>query len=360
MELSYGSKPAEEIPFYRQNLSLAEICPDCKENPPNLITEGATLVCESCGLVLQDRVVSLESEWRTFNTDESKGDDPNRVGEADSDLTLGEHLETRIGTSHSSSKFSRSLAAAQSKLSSDKTNKSLAASFRLVDIWSEKAALTKNIKDLTKSYLMTIDKSNQTKLRSKHPKAVVAACIFVACRYAGMARSFSEITSLTEISKKELGKIYKLVEEVLKQSAELRAEQVSREGGIVDVATSTFRKTKSTDASTLCLRFCNLLGLDMPVETIAHVLAEKLTFINELAGRSPLSNAGACIYFASHFVGEPRSAKEVSAVAGVSDTTIKGAYKFLFQEREKLLAGEDRFYKKPFWGKMDRLPQLQN
>lgn len=56
-----------------------------------------------------------------------------------------------------------------------------------------------------------------------------------------------------------------------------------------------------------------------------------------LAGRSPLSVAAACIYTASHFLGQPKSPKDISAVAGVSDSTIRNAYKLIYPKREMLI-----------------------
>lgn len=43
---------------------------------------------------------------------------------------------------------------------------------------------------------------------------------------------------------------------------------------------------------------------------------------------------------ASHLMGKPKSAKDISTVAGVSDGTIRTAYKFLYQERERLIKAE--------------------
>ena len=66
-------------------------------------------------------------------------------------------------------------------------------------------------------------------------------------------------------------------------------------------------------------------------------IATRMDGIGSLAGRSPLSVAGACIYMASHLVGKGKSAKEISAVAGVSDSTIRAAYKMIYQEKEKMI-----------------------
>lgn len=56
---------------------------------------------------------------------------------------------------------------------------------------------------------------------------------------------------------------------------------------------------------------------------------------------------------ASHLLGKPKSAKDIGIMAGVSDGTIRTAYKFLYQDREKLI--------EPDWlkgenAKMENLP----
>ena len=62
--------------------------------------------------------------------------------------------------------------------------------------------------------------------------------------------------------------------------------------------------------------------------------------IGALAGRSPLSAAAACIYFASHLMGEPKTAKDIAQVVGVSDGTIRTAYKFLEGRKTELVSDE--------------------
>lgn len=57
-----------------------------------------------------------------------------------------------------------------------------------------------------------------------------------------------------------------------------------------------------------------------------------------LAGRSPLSVAAACIYMASYLMGTPKTPKDISTIAGVSDGTIRTAYKLIYPDRESLVA----------------------
>lgn len=78
-----------------------------------------------------------------------------------------------------------------------------------------------------------------------------------------------------------------------------------------------------------------------------------MSTVGDLAGRSPLSVAAACIFMASHLLGKPKSAKDISVVAGVSDGTIRTAYKYLYQERERLI---DADWIADGKGKMENLP----
>jgi len=80
-----------------------------------------------------------------------------------------------------------------------------------------------------------------------------------------------------------------------------------------------------------------MLGLEFRIQSVAQAVADKIPTIESLAGRSPLSNAAACIYFASHLLGKGKASKKISEVAGVSDATIKHAYKLLLVEKDRLI-----------------------
>lgn len=96
----------------------------------------------------------------------------------------------------------------------------------------------------------------------------------------------------------------------------------------------------STTAPELCVRYCSLLGLNRKTTMVSEQLADKISKVGSLAGRSPLSAAAASIYFTAHLMGHPRTAKEISAVAGVSDGTIRTSYKLLEADKDNLIDPE--------------------
>lgn len=83
-----------------------------------------------------------------------------------------------------------------------------------------------------------------------------------------------------------------------------------------------------------------MLDMDQKTTNVAIQIAAKLKESGSLAGRSPLSAAASSIFMAGHLMGVPKSAKEIANVVGVSDSTIRGAYKMLYNEKDKLIDAE--------------------
>jgi len=318
------------------NLNVHLVCRDCQERPPNLVEENAETICGTCGLVLAERLISYESEWRTFNSDEGKGDDPNRVGEAENELLNNIGQSTTIaGGGPNVSKETRKLQRAQAAQTSDRSNKALMQAYKQMDAWADIADLTGNVRQAAKMYYKRVDDAKAFKAKSQ--EVIMAGCIFIACRQCKTPRTFSEIFGLTQVPKKEIGRVYKKLESFLTQFHDDNIAKIVAEGGIIDREANAYKGTQSTKPSDLCARYCNMLGLHFKILSVSQSLAEKIPNIESLAGRSPLSNAAACIYFASHLLGTPTPSKKISEVAGVSDATIKHAYKLLLAEKDRLI-----------------------
>lgn len=332
----YGTEnQPPSAPAWRENLNMHLICPDCKQVPPDLVEENADTICANCGMVLAERLVSYESEWRTFNSDEGKGDDPNRVGEAENELLHGSQGTMIGGGGPNVSKETRKLKKAQAMQNEDKNNRALQSAYAQIEQWGEKAMLTAAIKNAAKAFYKRVYDSGQ--FRGKNTDATLAGCLFIACRQCKAGRSFAEIFGLTAVPKKEIGRAYKSLEKFLIKSSEDTIRAIENDNGIANRDLLSYNATQSTKPKDLCARYCNMLGLDFRVQTIAEGLAEQIPTIANLAGRSPLSNAAACIYFASHLINKGKPSKQISEVAGVSDATIKHAYKFLLNEKDRLI-----------------------
>ncbi|KAH7330110.1 cyclin-like protein [Rhexocercosporidium sp. MPI-PUGE-AT-0058] len=335
---------------WSENLNMTMICKDCKEVPPNLVEEFSSgdMVCGSCGLVLGDRIVDTRSEWRTFANDDQGNDDPSRVGDGANPLLNGSQLTTTISFQDGNAR-SRDLMRTQNKSSNDKATKGLLAAYKEIGAHCDAVNIPKNVSDTAKHLFKLVDDAKAFKGKSQ--EAIIAGCIFIACRQCGVPRTFREIYALTKVSKKDIGRTFKVLEKFFANDSEDKAKAASN--GLLP-SSDTYQTTSSTNASELCVRYCSQLGLSrQSFVKVSQGLAEKMSTVGDLAGRSPLSVAAACIYMASYLLGRPKSPKEISAVAGVSDGTIRTAYKYLYQERERLI--------EPEWiangkGKLENLP----
>ncbi len=355
---------------WSENLNMTMMCKDCKEFPPNLIEEFSSgdMVCGSCGLVLGDRIVDTRSEWRTFANDDSANDDPSRVGDGPNLLLNGSQLTTTISFQDGNAR-SRDLMRTQNKSSNDKATKGLLAAYKEIGAHCDAVNIPKNVSDTAKHLFKLVDDAKAFKGKSQ--EAIIAGCIFIACRQCGVPRTFREIYALTKVSKKDIGRTFKALEKFFAEDSQ--GKQKATANGKFEIAMTNFlslilimhlkgmlppsdayQTTTSTNAKDLCVRYCSQLGLQRQAFVkVSQGLAEKMSTVGDLAGRSPLSVAAACIYMASYLLGKPKTPKEISQVAGVSDGTIRTAYKYLYQERERLI--------EPEWiadgkGKMENLP----
>ncbi|EEQ27899.1 transcription initiation factor IIB [Microsporum canis] len=334
---------------WKENLAERLICPECKENPPNLVPESHETICGSCGLVLADREIDPHSEWRTFSNDDQNNDDPSRVGDASNPLLNGNQLETQISFGTGGAR-SRELHRAQNKMSTEKTNKALLAAYKEIGSLCDGFNIQKNVADTAKYLFKIVDDAKAFKGKSQD--VIIAGCIFIACRQCKVPRTFTEIFAVTRVSKKEIGRIYKALEKFFTAQNLERINSVVSNGGVPD-PNDAYTGTTSTKPSDLCNRFCNLLDLPFQVTNVSSMLADRVTSMGDLAGRSPLSIVAASIYMASFLMGHGKTAKEISGVAHVSDGTIRGAYKQLYAERERLI---DPAWIKDGKGDMSKLP----
>ena len=105
--------------------------------------------------------------------------------------------------------------------------------------------------------------------------AIASACLYIACRQEAVPRSFKEICAISKISKKEIGRCFKLILKALETSVDL-------------ITTGDFMP-----------RFCSNLELPNHVQQAATYIARKAVEMDLVPGRSPISVAAAAIYMAS-------------------------------------------------------------
>ncbi len=261
--------------------------------------------------------------FQTFANDE--GDDPSRVGAASDPLMEGiEQLDTVISFRDGGSGIARELQRAASRSQSSRSERNILTAFRDISSWCDQFSLPKTISDIAKQLYKRSDEEKL--LRGKPLDAVIAACIFIACRQAHVPRTFREICTLTHVSKKVLGQCYKALEQAFNLSPGATHNSKSN--------------STPTGPENLLVRYCNHLDLPANVQSICSDIIVAARKHGIADGRSPVSIAGGAIYFTCLLLGKQKSVRDISAVAGVSEGTIKLVYRLYYTEKEKLVKQE--------------------
>lgn len=323
-----------------------------------LFAAKGDLLCGNCGLVLGDKVVDTRSECRSFPTiairfllghiadlplassvtlptvaprfllllfihsrwifrlcclhtgrtfADSDGDDPSRVGAAgDPLLSSANQLSSVISFRDNHSGVSRSLQRAAATVSSKSGEKTLIEAFSAIQDMCDQISLPRLVSDSAKQLFKR--QEEEKLLKGKQQPAIVAACIFIACRDARVERSFKEIVALSGVPKKQIAQCFSRMSQTFGVSA---------------------ANIQDSSSAGLTARFCNHLGLPPAVQSATAEVVRKIDQFGSLAGRSPLSIASACVYFTSQAFGMAKSVKEICQVAGISDSTLRTSYKWV-------------------------------
>lgn len=301
----------------------------CKEHPFDPLVEdyrAGDMVCSACGLVVGDRVVDVGSEWRTFSNEKSNTD-PSRVGGSENPLLNGTDLTTVIGRATGDAAFDESgNAKYHNRRNMSSSDRALVTAFREISNMADRINLTKTITDRANLLFKQVHDGKTLKGRSND--AIASACLYIACRQEGVPRTFKEICAISKVSKKEIGRCFKLILKALETSVDL-------------ITTGDFMS-----------RFCSNLGLPPVVQRAATHIARKAVELDIVPGRSPISVAAAAIYMASQASVEKKNQKEIGDIAGVADVTIRQSYKLMLTRAAELFP--DGFV---FDTPVDELPQ---
>lgn len=92
------------------------------------------------------------------------------------------------------------MAASRVTKSQSNGTRDLAEAFRAIGDMCAIISLPKLVVDTSKQLFKRVDEERL--LKNKSMEAIIAACIFIACRQAEVARTFKEIVALTNIDKK--------------------------------------------------------------------------------------------------------------------------------------------------------------
>ncbi|WZZ42193.1 hypothetical protein YC2023_038452 [Brassica napus] len=320
-------------------------CSDCKKHTEVVFDHSAgDTVCSECGLVLESHSIDETSEWRTF-ANESGDNDPVRVGGPTNPLLADGGLTTVISKPNGSSGdfLSSSLGRWQNRGSNP--DRGLIVAFKTIATMADRLGLVATIKVslarhvsfiITWLYLCGVlhsfvdiglkDRANeiykrvedQKSSRGRNQDALLAACLYIACRQEDKPRTVKEICSVANgATKKEIGR-----------AKEYIVKQLGLETGqSVEMGT--------IHAGDFMRRFCSNLGMTNQTVKAAQESVKKSEEFD--IRRSPISIAAAVIYIITQLSDEKKPLRDISVATGVAEGTIRNSYKDLYPHLPKII-----------------------
>jgi transcription initiation factor TFIIB len=280
--------------------SFVQVCMDCGERE-NIVEDykSGYYVCGSCGCTVGNRIIDEGGEWRSFG--DSNRADPTRTGSAGNPFLEAEQLDTMI--SAGSGMNSYTLSKIQMKNSMRGPERALKHGLNLITAFCERANISKTIIDRAHYIFKNIEEKKL--LKGKNIEGVVGACIYIACRQEECPRTFKEISVMTGVQKREIGRSFKLISPHLD-------------------------KITTMSTGNIIARFCSDLNLSIKIQKVATEISNAAHESGCLAGKSPDSIAAAVIYMVTNlFPDEKKVQKDIQFVTNVTEVTIKNTYKEL-------------------------------
>jgi len=297
--------------------SITARCTGCGSTHLTRDYERGEVVCDECGLVLEESIIDQGPEWRAFDSEQAE---KRAHTGAPSSLTIHDKgLSTDIGWRNRDT-FGKSIPTRnraqlyrlrkwQRRIRvSNATERNLAFALAEMDRIASALSLPRNVRETAAMIYRRAIQRNL--IRGRSIEGVAAAALYGSCRQCNVPRTLDEIAGKSRISRKDIGRTYRFI------ARELRLNLVP---------------TRPQD---YLQRFCSELKLKGEVQGRANEIL-KLALERELtSGRGPTGVAAAAIYIASVQAGERRTQREVADVAGITEVTIRNRYKELTDRLE--------------------------
>ena len=285
------------------------VCPECDSE--NIITDAdqGELVCDDCGLVLDERQIDRGPEWRAFNHSERQS--KSRVGAPITETMHDRGLTTTIdwkdkdayGRSLSSEKRSQMhrLRKWQERIrTKDAGERNLQFALSEIDRMASALGVPRSVREVASViYRRAL---NEDLIRGRSIEGVATSALYAACRQEGIPRSLDEVAEVSRVPQKEIGRTYRYI---------------SQELGL---------ELKPVDPKQFVPRFASALNLSEEVQAKATEIIDVSAEQGLLSGKSPTGFAAAAIYAASLLCNEKKTQREVADVAQVTEVTIRNRY----------------------------------
>lgn len=202
----------------QQDMLEKRRCPSCGSSEIIFDSERGEKVCNNCGLVIEENATDSGPEWRAFDSDQRnsrartgapiKYTKPNRGLVTEIDLYNKDIRGVRIPSKRQAQLYRMRKWHKRASISNSSERNYLIALPELTRV-SSYLGLPENIRENAALLYRKCVQSNM--IRGRPIETVVQAVIYAACRSAGMPRTLDEISSISGLPKKEIGRAYRVI-----------------------------------------------------------------------------------------------------------------------------------------------------
>jgi len=284
-------------------------CPECGSSSLGKSSSREGLVCDDCGLVVKEAQITSNRDGETSNRQKSQ-EKTNRdalssgtMREKGRTTTIDWKDKDAYGQSPSSKKQSQMhrLRKWQERIrTKDAGEGDLQVALNEIDRMASALGVPRPVREEASVIYRRALKEDLIQGRSI--EGVATAALYATCRKEGIPRSLVEISEVSRVERKEIGRTYRYI---------------SQELGL---------GMKPVDPKKYVPRFCSELDLSEKVENKANEIIETTAEEGLLSGKSPAGYAAAAIYAASLLCNEKRTQSEVADVARVTQITLRDRY----------------------------------
>jgi transcription initiation factor TFIIB len=296
------------------------VCPECSGDLAT-DTEHGEVVCQDCGLVVDEDNIDRGPEWRAFDAKEK--DEKSRVGAPTTNMMHDKGLSTNIGWQDKDA-YGNSLSSRQRQKmqrlrtwnerfrTRDSKERNLKQALGEIDRMASALGLPDNVRETASViYRRALD---ENLLPGRSIEGVSTSALYAAARQAGTPRSLDEIAAVSRVEKDEIARTYRYVVRELKL------------------------EIQPADPESYVPRFASDLDLSDEAERRARELLANAKEAGIHSGKSPVGLAAAAVYAASLLCNEKMTQSAVSEVANISEVTIRNRYHELLEAEDGLPA----------------------
>jgi transcription initiation factor TFIIB len=273
-------------------------------------TDKGELMHEETGIIVEEENIDHGPEWRAF--DHSERQSKSRVG---SPMTQSRHdkgLTTDIdwrdtdasGRQLSAEKRSRMqrLRTWQERIRTQESGeRNLQQALAEIDRMASATGVPKSVREIAcVIYRQALERDL---IRGRSIEGMGTASLMAACRQEGIPRSLDDLTKVSRVARREIGRSYRYISEELALSL------------------------KPVEPGQYIPRFSSELDLEDETQRKAAEIVEETTELGLHAGKSPTGFAAAAVYLASLVCSDQRTQREIADIADVTVVTIRNRYK---------------------------------